>query len=175
MRSELILLLLLLCLKIKPGVGTHKVTIEGCREGLNYSIILVAESRDGSSPLISNELEVMLPVDLDEITLPDPSLRKLENDYYDEYIEIVETDDVKHIKRISKISFIFLLPLSSISLYDYEIYQKIITNDQLILLMMFLYLILLLIQITNRIQLMMIMMIRFDSALFSLFIVLLGI
>lgn len=98
------LLILVLIWQIKPGVGTHKVTIEGCREGLKYSIILVAESRDGSLPLISNELEVILPIDLDEITLPDPSLRKLENDYYDEYLEIIETEDSKHIKRISKIT-----------------------------------------------------------------------
>ena len=42
--------------------------------------------------MISNELEVILPIDLSEITLPDPSLRKLEKDYYDEYIEVGESE-----------------------------------------------------------------------------------
>ena len=39
-------------------------------------------------PLISNELEVVLPLSLEEISLPDPLLRNLDEDFYNEYIEI---------------------------------------------------------------------------------------
>ena len=52
--------------------------------------------KDGSIPLISNELQVMLPLDLSEIQRPDlASSRKLDEDFYDEYIEIVDADDGK--------------------------------------------------------------------------------
>lgn len=46
-------------------------------------------------PLISNELEVRLPLDLEEIRLPDPSLRNLDADYYDEYIEITDDENAR--------------------------------------------------------------------------------
>ena len=60
---------------------------------MKYSIIVLAIPKDGSLPLISNELEVLLPLNLEEIDLPDPALRNLEKDYYDEYIEISEIFD----------------------------------------------------------------------------------
>lgn len=44
-------------------------------------------------PLISNELEVALPLYLDEIRLPDPELRKLDKDFYDEYVEVVDYNE----------------------------------------------------------------------------------
>ena len=54
--------------------------------------------------MISNELEVTLPLDLSEISLPDPSLRKLDKDYYDEYIEIIDMNDGSGPKR-SKLNY----------------------------------------------------------------------
>ncbi len=40
--------------------------------------------------LISNEFELTLPLDIQKITLPEMSQRKLDKDYYDEYMEIIE-------------------------------------------------------------------------------------
>jgi hypothetical protein len=51
---------------------------------------MIINLKDGSVPLISNELEITLPLNLSEINLPDQSLRKLDKDYYNEYIEIIE-------------------------------------------------------------------------------------
>ena len=48
--------------------------------------------------MISNELEVILPIDLTETTLPDPSLRKLDKDYYDEYIEVGESESDRPVR-----------------------------------------------------------------------------
>ena len=51
-------------------------------------------------PLISNELEVVLPLYLSEIKLPESKHRTLDNDYYDEYIEYVDHEDMS--KSINK-------------------------------------------------------------------------
>ncbi len=40
--------------------------------------------------LISNEFEITLPLDIEKITLPDPTQQRLGKEYYDEYMEIVE-------------------------------------------------------------------------------------
>ena len=66
------------------------MTIEGFLPDTKYSLILTAVPKDGSLPLVSNELEIMLPLNVNEIKLPDPSQRYLEDDFYDEYIEIVD-------------------------------------------------------------------------------------
>ena len=50
-------------------------------------------SNDEYNALISNEFEITLPLDLDKITLPEASLRRLDKEYYDEYIEIVEFEN----------------------------------------------------------------------------------
>jgi hypothetical protein len=74
---------------------------------------------DGSIPLISNELQVLLPLDLTEIRKPEPKMRKLENDFYDEYIEIEEVandpedEDVEEQKGNMIIIRIFLTFCSS--------------------------------------------------------------
>ena len=76
--------------EIKSTPGRHKITIDGCKSEVKYSIIVLAVPIDGSLPLISNELEIVLPLDFDEITLPDASMRNLDKDFYDEYIEITD-------------------------------------------------------------------------------------
>lgn len=68
------------------------MSIEGFSPKLKYSILLTAVPKDDSLPLVSNQLEVTLPLNINQITLPDPSLRDLENDFYDEYIEIIDLD-----------------------------------------------------------------------------------
>ena len=59
-------------------------------------------------PLISNELEVLLPLNLNEISLPDPALRDLDKDYYDEYVEISEIYDQGMLK-FSFLMFLFFI------------------------------------------------------------------
>ncbi len=60
-------------------------------ENFQLNLIMIAKKNtDGSVPLISNELEITVPLDLSEINLPDPALRKLDKDFYNEYIEITE-------------------------------------------------------------------------------------
>ena len=46
-----------------------------------------------NNTLISNELEVTLPLDLSQIMLPDISSRRLDKDYYDEFMQIVEYEN----------------------------------------------------------------------------------
>lgn len=68
--------------------------------------------KDGGIPLISNELIVMLPLDLSEIKRPHEAVRKLDPDFYDEYIEIVDAErcKIKYLAIFNHISnkFLFL-------------------------------------------------------------------
>jgi hypothetical protein len=100
-------------IKIEPAPGRHMITIENCKPGQKYSLLLVAIPKDGNIPLISNELQVMLPLDLSEIERPDLRARKFEEDFYDEYIEII---DAEYGKLIFKSSFINIF-YSSVSFF----------------------------------------------------------
>lgn len=51
------------------------------------------------NPLVSNEIEVTLPLFVSEIKLPEQKQRNLDSDYYDEYIEYLEY------KEPSKLNF----------------------------------------------------------------------
>ena len=51
-------------------------------------------------PLISNELEVVLPLYLSEIKLPNLTQQTLDKDYYDEYIEYVDHEEMSKLKFI---------------------------------------------------------------------------
>ena len=48
-------------------------------------------------PLISNELEVVLPLYLSEIKVPDSVHKNLDKDYYDEYIEYVDHEETSKV------------------------------------------------------------------------------
>jgi hypothetical protein len=53
--------------------------------------------------LISNEFELTLPLDIQKITLPKMSQRKLDKDYYDEYMEIIEyINPIRKLERLRK-------------------------------------------------------------------------
>ena len=53
--------------------------------------------------LISNEFELTLPLDIQKITLPEMSQRKLDKDYYDEYMEIIEyINPIRKLERLRK-------------------------------------------------------------------------
>jgi hypothetical protein len=54
---------------------------------------LLKFNKDGTMPLISNELEVVLPLYLNEIKVPDSIHKTLDKDYYDEYIEYVDHEE----------------------------------------------------------------------------------
>ena len=41
-------------------------------------------------PLVSNEIKLTLPLDLSQISLPDPTLREPNKDLYDEYIVVLD-------------------------------------------------------------------------------------
>jgi hypothetical protein len=75
---------------IKTSEGNHQITIDGCNHGAKHSFILIAKTKEKKAMMISNQLDVLLPLNLSEITLPDPALRKLPADFYDEYIEIFD-------------------------------------------------------------------------------------
>ena len=64
--------------------------------------------KDGGIPLISNELIVMLPLDLSEIKRPHEAVRKLDPDFYDEYIEIVDAERSKTFLESQSIMFLIL-------------------------------------------------------------------
>ena len=51
-------------------------------------------------PLISNELEVVLPLYLTEIKVPETIHRNLDKDYYDEYIEYVDHEDISKYRKL---------------------------------------------------------------------------
>ena len=51
---------------------------------------LAVVASDGGSPRLSNELIVKLPLDTDDIKLPVPDARPLDDERYMEYIEIRE-------------------------------------------------------------------------------------
>ena len=53
-------------------------------------------------PLISNELEVVLPLYLNEIKAPDSIHKTLDKDYYDEYIEYVDHEETRTFKKENK-------------------------------------------------------------------------
>ncbi|CAF0781764.1 unnamed protein product [Brachionus calyciflorus] len=103
--------------EVRSSPGRHKITIEGCKPDTKYSIILVAVPKDGSLPLISNELEVILPLNLNEISLPDSNLRNLEKDFYDEYIEITDLESIRtnSLPKAPEVIDEELLPVAKVS------------------------------------------------------------
>lgn len=62
---------------------------------------------DEVNALISNEFELTLPLDVEKITLPEVSQRKLDKDYYDEYMEIIEYVNPIRKFRLSSCTYAF--------------------------------------------------------------------
>ena len=75
---------------LRAQAGRHRLTVEGCRPGVRYYIAVVALPCGGAGawPLQSNQLDVCLPLDVDDIHRP--AIRRLCDDFYDEYIEILD-------------------------------------------------------------------------------------
>ncbi len=107
--------------KIKPSKPYNKLVIDGFEENKTYTVSVVAKPsskqnkqieqrvsrlsdfrtflKDANIPLVSNELTVRLPLDLSRIVLPDRSLRKFNDDFYDEFIEIFDgINEVSHVE-----------------------------------------------------------------------------
>lgn len=61
---------------------------------------------DEVNALISNEFELTLPLNIEKITLPEMSQRKLDKDFYDEYMEIIEY--VNPIRKFNSSTLLFI-------------------------------------------------------------------
>lgn len=77
---------------IKADRETYRITIDNLKSDTHYEAVLVGLPKNGV-PLISNKIEFSVPLNTQEIGLPDPEMRKLDNDYYEEYIGIYEIDE----------------------------------------------------------------------------------
>ncbi|CAD5112727.1 DgyrCDS1945 [Dimorphilus gyrociliatus] len=76
---------------IRPGdqMDRCRIVIDGCQENNMYRVILVAVGKDGRQHH-SNELDVTLPLVINDIKLPPHDARNYDDDLYKEYVEVQE-------------------------------------------------------------------------------------
>ena len=73
------------------------------------SCVFTLDSVDGGSAMMSNEMIVKLPLDTEDIRLPGPHNRPLDDERYHEYIEVRENREIGQYLATSRWQYLIVL------------------------------------------------------------------